>query len=92
MTPTDQISVNLPTDVIRLVREKVASGAYASESELVEEAIRTLSAQENGIESWLLDEVVPVYDAMESDPSRALTGEQVREELRSVADRLRNSR
>jgi hypothetical protein len=33
------------------------------------------------IERWLQDEVIPVYDAIEADPSLGLTPEQVADSL-----------
>jgi antitoxin ParD1/3/4 len=46
---TETISVTLPADTVRAIREKVDSGAYASADEVVEEALRQLD--EDAIES-----------------------------------------
>lgn len=45
MQPMEKISVTLPADMVRLIRERVSSGAYASASEVVGEAVRLWEAQ-----------------------------------------------
>jgi DNA invertase Pin-like site-specific DNA recombinase len=37
--------------------------------------------QGEAVETWLREEVVPAYDEFKADPSKALTGDQVREHL-----------
>jgi antitoxin ParD1/3/4 len=41
-----KISITLHPDMLRLIREKVESGAYASTSELIREALHTWQQQE----------------------------------------------
>ena len=64
-----------------IVKNKVASGEYASESEVLREGMRALMARDKAIDSWLLQTVAPAYDALKEDPSRALTLDQVRKRL-----------
>jgi len=45
---------------------KVASGAYASESEVIGEGLLALEAQEADIERWLKKTVAPTYDRIKS--------------------------
>lgn len=42
-----------------------------------------LPAREAGIERWLRADVAPAYDAMQQDPSRAVSPEQVLHTLRA---------
>lgn len=81
MRTTQQLSITLPKEMAELVRAKVASGEYASESEVIRDGLRSLAARDRAIESWLRDEVVPAAAALEVDPSRGLTPDQVREHL-----------
>ncbi|KAA0080890.1 type II toxin-antitoxin system ParD family antitoxin [Paraburkholderia sp. T12-10] len=81
MRTTQQLSITLPKEMAELVRAKVASGEYASESEVIRDGLRSLAARDRAIESWLRDEVVPAAAALEADPSRGLTPDQVREHL-----------
>ncbi|TAM00349.1 MAG: type II toxin-antitoxin system ParD family antitoxin [Paraburkholderia sp.] len=81
MRTTQQFSVTLPKEMAELVRAKVASGEYASESEVIRDGLRSLAARDRAIESWLRSEVVPAAAALAKDPERALSAEQVREHL-----------
>jgi putative addiction module CopG family antidote len=40
-----------------MIKPKVASGEYASESEVVRDGLRTLQARDAALEKWLHDEV-----------------------------------
>lgn len=80
--PSSQpMSITLPKELIELVKAKVASGQYATESEVIRDGLRSLAARDRAIESWLRDEVVPAAAALEAGLDRALTVEQVREHL-----------
>lgn len=81
MRSTQQFSITLPTELADLVRSKVASGEYATDSEVIRDGLRTLAARDRAVESWLMNTVAPAYDALMANPSRALTGDQVRERL-----------
>ncbi len=81
MRTTLQFSITLPNEMAEIVKNKVASGEYASESEVLRDGMRALMARDKAIDSWLLQTVVPAYDALKEDPSRALTLDQVRKRL-----------
>jgi putative addiction module CopG family antidote len=81
MRTTQQLSVTLPNEMAELVRAKVASGEYASESEVIRDGLRSLVARDRAIESWLRSEVVPAAEALANDPARALSAGQIREHL-----------
>ena len=70
MRSTRQLSITLPTAMADMVKERVASGAYASESEVVREGLRALQERDAEIERWLRSEVVPTLSAYEANPSR----------------------
>ena len=93
MRSTKQLSVTLPNEMADRVRAKVASGEYASESEVIRDGLRALQAREQAVETWLSEEVAAIYDSMKADPSRARTSEQVRQRLADEHERfIRNSR
>jgi putative addiction module CopG family antidote len=81
MRSTRQLSVTLPNEMADLVREKVASGEYASESEVIRDGLRALQARDRAVEHWLRTEVVPAYDAIKADPARAIPIDEVRKTL-----------
>ncbi|MGV3770070.1 MAG: type II toxin-antitoxin system ParD family antitoxin [Sphingobium phenoxybenzoativorans] len=78
MRSTQQFSVTLPNEMASLVRAKVASGEYASESEVIREGLRALSARERAMDDWLRDQALPAYDAYRADPSQGISLEDVR--------------
>jgi antitoxin ParD1/3/4 len=81
MRTTQQMSITLPNELAVAVRAKVASGEYASESEVIRDGLRVLIARDRVVERWLRDKVGPAYDALKADPSRAVTPAQVRARL-----------
>ncbi len=78
MRSTQQFSVTLPNEMAALVRAKVASGEYASESEVIREGIRALNARERALDDWLQRQALPAYDAYRADPSRGISLEDIR--------------
>ncbi|MDP9140942.1 MAG: type II toxin-antitoxin system ParD family antitoxin [Pseudomonadota bacterium] len=89
MRSTQQFSITLPNEMADAVRAKVAAGEYATESEVIRDGLRTLLARDRVVEQWLVAQVGPAYDALERDPSRAVSAGQVREAL---ADEYRKAR
>lgn len=81
MRSTQQLSVTLPIDMAAQVKARVASGEYASESEVIRDGLRALQAREKAIDNWLREDVAPIYDAMQADPNRARSVVDVRTAL-----------
>lgn len=81
MRSTKQLSITLPNEMAEPVKEKVRTGEYASESEVIRDGLRALLSQERAVENWLHDQVGPAYDALKNDPGRAVTVKQVRARL-----------
>ncbi len=81
MRTTQQFSITLPNEMADAVKIKVAAGEYASESEVIRDGLRALMARDRAVENWLRQEVAPAYDALKSDPARAVTVDQVRARL-----------
>ena len=81
MRSTQQFSVTLPNEMAQLVKTKVSSGEYASESEVIRDGLRALQARDKAVENWLRQEVVPAAARLKADPSRALSVAQVRQHL-----------
>lgn len=81
MRSTQQFSITLPLQMANVVKAKVAAGEYATESEVIRDGLRALLARDRALESWLVGQVTPAYDALKADPSRALSADQVRARL-----------
>jgi antitoxin ParD1/3/4 len=78
MRSTQQFSVTLPNEMAALVRAKVASGEYASESEVIREGLRALNARERAMDDWLRQKALPAYAAYRADPSQGMSLDEVR--------------
>jgi len=92
MRSTRQLSVTLPNEMADMVRAKVASGEYASESEVIRDGLRALQERDQAVEHWLRNEVVPAYDAIKADPSRAISLRDVRASLAARNKRARRTK
>jgi antitoxin ParD1/3/4 len=78
MRTTQALSITLPHDMAQMVKDKVASGEYASESEVIRDGLRTLAARDAVVEKWLREEVAPTYDRVMADPeSETIPAEEV---------------
>ena len=87
MRSTQQMSITLPLEMAALVKAKVTSGEYASESEVIRDGLRALMARDRAMEDWLRDQVIPAATALDADPGRALSTEQVREHMAAKRQR-----
>lgn len=67
-----------------VLKERVASEAYASESEIIREGPRALFSREDAVQQWLRTEVVAAYDDLRADPSRAISPEGMRIHLAAL--------
>ena len=84
MRTTQQFSITLPTEMAGLVKSKVASGDYATESEVIRDGLRVLMARDRAMEQWLRTQVGPAHDALKADPTRAVPMTQVRKRLAAI--------
>jgi antitoxin ParD1/3/4 len=93
MPSPEKRTFSLPTEQASYIDTLVASGTYASGSEVVRAGLRALQERDAAVERWLQEEVIGVCDAMQADPSRAIPAEQVFATIRARhADRLKKKR
>src|ERR1700729_1734176 len=93
MPSPEKRTFSLPAEQAGYIDTLVASGAYASGSEVVRAGLRALQERDAAVEKWLRQEVVDVCDAMRDDPSRGIPAEQVFATIRARhADRLKKRR
>jgi len=81
MRNTQPISITLPHEMAAIVKAKVASGEYATGSEVIRDGLRTLQARDAAVESWLRDEVAKSYDDYAADPSIGIPAEKLRSSI-----------
>ena len=80
MAKTSKVSkrtISLSVEQAAFVDAKVASGDYASVSEVIREGLRVVKARHDEIEHWLRTEVVPTYERHLADPSSARSADEV---------------
>lgn len=83
MGTVEKRTFSLSADEAAYVDDLVASGAYASANDVIRAGLSALQERDTAIERWLREEVAPVYDAMQADPTRAIPAQQVFNEIRA---------
>lgn len=92
MSNIEKRTVSLPTEQAAFIDAQVASGAYASGSEVVRAGLRALQERNAAVERWLREEVAPTYDRMKADPGRGIPAAEAFAEIRAHhAARLKGS-
>jgi antitoxin ParD1/3/4 len=85
-------TISLPKEQAQYIDSLVESGGYASASEVVRAGLRALQERDAAVERWLIEEVVPVYDAMRENPGRGRSAQHVAERLRTYHEqRVKNA-
>ena len=73
MRSTREFSITLPEELADLVKAKVRTGEYATESDVISDGLHALMERDQ--------EVAQAYDALKNDPGRAVSLDQVRERI-----------
>lgn len=84
MTAVQKRTFSIPVEQAEYVDSLVASGNYASEDEVVIAGLEALQDRGEDIERWLREEVVPIAAAMDADPSRGLSIEEVDADIKAL--------
>ena len=84
MSNVQKRTFSLPVEHADFIDKLVASGAYASGSEVIRAGLRALQERDAAVERWLKEEVAPVYDAVKADPSRLIPAEKAFAEVRQL--------
>lgn len=72
MRASKPLTITLPAEMAKKVKARVASGDYASESEVLREGLRALAAQEAAVEDWLRTEGVARYEAYKAGKTKTV--------------------
>ncbi len=80
--PTEKFSITLPADMAHLIHEKVGKGFYASDSELIREAMRFWIEQEKSRKVKLEALRQDIYDGLESGESSVWNPDEIKREAR----------
>lgn len=92
MSKVQKRTFSLTEEQAKFIDRKVASGEYASSSEVVRDGLRTMVERDAAIERWLREEVVPAYEAYLKDPSTALPLEEAFAEILADVEPAAKSR
>lgn len=84
MRNTAPLTITLPLEMAAMVKAKVASGEYASDSEVIRDGLRILQARDAALEKWLQDEVVKSYEEHMADPDSGIPAEQILDHVRAA--------
>lgn len=84
MTTCQKRTFSLPDEQARYIDRLVASGIYASSSEVIRAGLRALQERDAAVERWLREEVVPVAVALQGDPDRAVPADRVFDRIRAL--------
>ena len=78
---TQPMSITLPHEMAAMVRAKVASGEYASESEVIRDGLRVLQARDAAVEKWLRGQISKIGDDDAEDAGLGFQAEDFEEFL-----------
>jgi antitoxin ParD1/3/4 len=83
MRPAEKLSITLPADMARMVRDQVEGGSYASNSEVIREALRIWQERE-ALKRQRLDEIRAKIAASLDDQRPSLTAKEVSKRLKTL--------
>ena len=83
MRPAEKLSITLPADMARMVRDKVEGGAYASNSEVIREALRAWQERE-AMKAHRMKEIREKIAESVNDPRPSFTDKEVNRRLKKL--------
>lgn len=89
MSTDQQFRIKLPRAMAEAVRAKVASGAYATASEMAVAGLRLLLDRGSAFDDWLRTDAAAAHDKLQSDPSRAVGASPVKPRLAAARQKTR---
>lgn len=92
MDATRRLDIELPEEMVEAVSARVASGRFASASEVIQEGLRLLAENEElesdpAVEEWLRTVGAARYDEWKANPSAGMTLEEVQTRLEEARKR-----
>jgi antitoxin ParD1/3/4 len=88
MPRTQSLTITLPEDATSLIASKIATGAYATASDVIQASLLALQDQDMAMDEWLKTEVTKSYDEVLADPTTAIPAEQVMDRIRTTYSEL----
>ena len=95
MSRTRALTIELPEEMADMIAEKVRSGEYQSESDVVVDGLLSLvfddGSHQDEIDRWMKTEMVPMLEAIDADPSLLIPIEDAWEQIEAHMDRATKS-
>jgi len=92
MATIEKISVALPTDMLELVKKAVASGDYATTSEVIREALREWKGRRETREETLGEIRRLVQEGLNSPIRHSIDTEEIKREGRRLLEQARKAK
>ncbi len=73
---------SLPLEQAAFIDSQVASGAFATASEVVRAGLRALQERDAAVERWLREDVASTYDRWKASPDGGISAEGMAERMR----------
>lgn len=83
MRNTHPMSITLPHSMAEMVKAKVTSGEYATESEVIRDGLRALQARDSAVENWLKHDVAKSYDEHRASPNGGIPANKLLSRLKT---------
>lgn len=91
MSRTRALTIELPEEMADMIAEKVRSGEYQSESDVVVDGLLSLVLDDGPhqaeIDRWIETEMVPMLEAIDADPSMLIPIDEAWEQIEAHMDR-----
>ncbi|MCD7059772.1 type II toxin-antitoxin system ParD family antitoxin [Pelagibacterium xiamenense] len=84
MTAITKRTVSVTAEQDKYIESSVASGEYASASEVVRAGLRALQERDRAMNEWLRREAVPVMERLLEHPEEAIPAREVFDDLRRL--------
>ena len=81
MSTIEKRTISLPAEHAAFIDAKVASGDYASASEVVRAGLRALQERDEAVERWLREDVVRALENYEANPGSGIPAANVWAEI-----------
>ena len=67
MSALREIRILVPENVENLLRQKMETGNYASEAEIIADGLAAIEDRDDSVEQWLANDVAQAYDRWHVD-------------------------
>ncbi|HZG28291.1 MAG TPA: type II toxin-antitoxin system ParD family antitoxin [Ensifer sp.] len=91
MSRTRALTIELPEEMADMIAEKVRSGEYQSESDVVVDGLLSLVLEDGPhqaeIDHWMKTEMVPMLEAIDADPLLLIPIDEAWERIEAHMDK-----